>query len=63
GMYSYTLQGLTQCYIMGLPFLRTNLLGNLLFVPLFTSFALLAWKYYPAFRLSKLLRIKYDSFR
>lgn len=63
GMYSHTLQGLIQCYIMGLPFLKTNLLGNLLFIPLFTSLALFAWKYYPVFRLSKLLGTDYDSFR
>lgn len=33
GMYPRTLAGLIECYIMGLPFLRLNLLGNLFFVP------------------------------
>lgn len=33
GMYTRTLTGLIQCYIMGLPFLKLNLLGNLFFVP------------------------------
>ncbi len=46
-MYSHTFEGLIHCYIMGLPFLKTNLLGNLFFVPIFTSLALLAWKFYP----------------
>ncbi len=45
-MYSHTWSGLIQCYIAGLPFLKNNLLGNLFFVPLFTSLALLAWKFY-----------------
>ena len=33
GMYPKTLSGLIQCYMMGLPFLKLNLLGNLFFVP------------------------------
>lgn len=33
GMYPHNLQGLIQAYIMGLPFLKLNLLGNLFFVP------------------------------
>lgn len=33
GMYSRDLGGLFNCYYMGLPFLKNNLLGNLLFVP------------------------------
>lgn len=33
GMYPRTLVGLINCYIMGLPFLKMNLLGNLFFVP------------------------------
>jgi len=32
-MYPRTLSGFIQCYIMGLPFLKLNLLGNLFFVP------------------------------
>ena len=28
-MYAHTWQGLIQCYLMGLPFFKTNLLGNL----------------------------------
>jgi hypothetical protein len=31
--YPHTWQGLTECYIMGLPFLKMNLLGNLVIVP------------------------------
>lgn len=34
GMYPKTLTGLLQSYWYGLPFLKSNLLGNLFFVPL-----------------------------
>lgn len=34
GMYQKTLAGLIKCYIMGLPFLKFNLLGNFVLVPL-----------------------------
>ncbi|MDD5433418.1 MAG: hypothetical protein PHE77_02035 [Candidatus Pacebacteria bacterium] len=34
GMYPHTLPGLVACYINGLPFFKTNLLGNLILVPL-----------------------------
>lgn len=40
-MYPLTWAGLIQCYIAGLPFLKNQLLGNLFFVPLFTSLALM----------------------
>jgi len=33
GMYSRDLNGLVKCYIMGLPFLKLNLMGNFLFIP------------------------------
>jgi hypothetical protein len=33
GMYSKDLSGLLRCYFMGLPFLRFNLVGNLILVP------------------------------
>lgn len=33
GLYPRTLGGLMEAYIMGLPFLKLNLLGNLFFVP------------------------------
>lgn len=32
GMYPKTLSGLTLCYIAGLPFLKLNLLGNIIFI-------------------------------
>ena len=39
GWYPPTFAGLTACYLMGLPFLKLNLIGNLIFVPLgFTVF-------------------------
>lgn len=34
GMYEHTLSGLVASYIAGLPFLRNQVLGNLMFVPL-----------------------------
>lgn len=34
GMYPKTLAGLLRCYYMGLPFLKLNLLGNLIFTPI-----------------------------
>ncbi len=40
-MYPPTWAGLIQCYIAALPFLKNQLLGNLFFVPLFTSLALM----------------------
>lgn len=33
GMYEKTLSGLINAYIMGIPFLKYNLIGNLIFVP------------------------------
>lgn len=39
-MYPHTWGGLIQCYIMGLPFLKNNLIGNLIFVPIFSNLAL-----------------------
>ena len=35
GMYSNDLSGLIASYIMGIPFLKSNILSNLLFIPLF----------------------------
>ncbi len=34
GTYEYSIRGLLECYYMGLPFFRNNLIGNLIFVPL-----------------------------
>jgi hypothetical protein len=41
GMYPHTLDGLIQCYIMGLPFFKNNLIGNLIFVPMFSGMVLI----------------------
>ena len=41
-MYSQTWQGLIQCYVMGLPFLKYNFLGNLVIVPVVTSIVVYA---------------------
>ncbi len=40
-MYPHTSGGLIQCYAMGLPFFKNNLIGNLIFVPLFSAAAVL----------------------
>jgi len=36
-MYAKTIGGLLDAYLLGLPFLKMNLIGNLVFVPLFFS--------------------------
>lgn len=51
GMYPKTLVGLIDAYIMGLPFLKINLLGNLVFVPVSFFIAEIAKSFYPIFRL------------
>lgn len=38
-MYAHNLDGLIQAYIMGLPFFKNNLVGNLIFVPMFSGAA------------------------
>jgi hypothetical protein len=45
-MYPHTWQGLIHCYIMGLPFLKTNLLGNMFFIPTLILFIIFIRKYY-----------------
>ena len=42
GWYPLTLAGLIESYVMGLPFLKFNLVGNLIFVPLGFGFIALA---------------------
>jgi len=42
GWYPPTLSGLAESYVMGLPFLKFNLVGNLIFVPLGFGFIALA---------------------
>lgn len=39
-MYPHTLDGLIQAYIMGLPFFKNNLIGNLIFMPMLSFVAL-----------------------
>jgi hypothetical protein len=48
GMYAHTWAGLELCYINALPFLRNQLLGNLLIVPVVSTVVLSAYKYLPA---------------
>lgn len=60
GMYPKTLIGLISAYIMGLPFLKFNLLGNLIFVPasfiLFDLSLSLSKNYHKSIKRSKLLQ-------
>ncbi len=41
-MYPHTWDGLIRCYVMGLPFFKNNLIGNLIFVPMASSVAICA---------------------
>ncbi|MDD5627254.1 MAG: hypothetical protein PHW01_04585 [Patescibacteria group bacterium] len=45
-MYPHTLLGLIQCYFMGLPFLRNNLVSDLIFIPTTSAALVLFLKYY-----------------
>lgn len=47
GMYVHTWAGLVQSYIMGLPFLRNQVVGTLMIVPSVSFTFLVAWKYVP----------------
>lgn len=47
-MYPHTLSGLIQCYFMGLPFLRNNLVSDLIFIPAASTAFVLFLKYYKA---------------
>ncbi len=45
-MYPKTLSGLIQCYFMGLPFLRNQLVSDLIFIPAASVTLVLFLKYY-----------------
>lgn len=49
GLYPHTLNGLMQSYIMGLPFLKYQLISTLLIVPSVSVVALTAWNLLPVF--------------
>lgn len=44
GIYPRTFDGLIRSYVMGLPFLRNQLFGNMIIVPLASLSAILVWK-------------------
>lgn len=46
-MYPHTFDGLIQSYVMALPFLRYQLIGNLVIVPALSFTLLAAWQYVP----------------
>lgn len=56
--YPRTLDGLAKCYIMGLPFLRINMLGDLFYVAVLFGIYELAKKTIKDERLSRLLLVK-----
>ncbi len=43
-MYPMTWPGLIQCYIMGLPFLKYNLIGNLVIIPVVSASVVACFK-------------------
>ncbi|MDP3970123.1 MAG: hypothetical protein Q8P90_00315 [bacterium] len=49
GMYPHTFVGLIESYVMAVPFLRNQLLGNMVIVPSVSLVFLTAWKYLPVF--------------
>ena len=57
-MYPHTLQGLIQCYIMAIPFLKMNLGGNLIIIPVVSMTLVLALKYNKVLLGKKYLKIK-----
>lgn len=59
GMYSRDFSGLIHCYIMGLPFLRLNLIGNLVFVPVGFSLVELVFRKENVLNLAKIKQLKY----
>ncbi len=44
-MYPHTISGLTQCYIMALPFLKNSIVSNLIFIPTLSAGLLFFLKY------------------
>jgi hypothetical protein len=52
GMYAHTLDGLASCYVLALPFLKMNLLGNIIIVPV-VSFTIIS-----AIRIGRLFAYK-----
>lgn len=45
GLYPHSLAGLVECYVNALPFLRNQLLGNMIFVPVLSVVVLSIMKY------------------
>lgn len=57
GLYPHTWQGLMYCYIMALPFLKLNIFGNLIIVPLVGFSIVMALQIYKVFRIHKIYKI------
>lgn len=48
GLYAHTWQGLIQCYVAAIPFLRNQLLGNIVIVPVVVTITIAAYRYLPS---------------
>lgn len=55
--YPHTWQGLILCYIMGLPFLKLNLLGNLMIVPVVSFSVIMILRVYKVFKVTKIHKV------
>lgn len=57
-MYPHTLEGLIECYVMGIPFYRNTLMGDLfytgLFITLYTQVKVLVNSYFPSVSKNKI---------
>ncbi|MBI2415043.1 MAG: hypothetical protein HYV33_00080 [Candidatus Kerfeldbacteria bacterium] len=47
GLYPHTWAGLLDCYVLAVPFLRNQLLGNLMIVPVVSVVTLTVYQYLP----------------
>jgi hypothetical protein len=58
GMYTHTWEGIVKCYVLALPFLKMNLLGNLFIVPVVTFTLVMAIRVGKLFSYKKGLKSK-----
>lgn len=53
GMYAHTWEGLTACYVAGIPFLKNTLLGDLVYSAALFGFFELSLSWFPALRVRR----------
>lgn len=58
GMYPHTGAGLVQSYVMGLPFLRNQIFGNLVIIPIAFLAGLLVWRGVLFYRKRKIVLVE-----